>query len=431
MLARRTHTTHLLIALLGAALLGPSTQAAGIRWRTNVDAAKIEANQTGKLVLLHFYTPSCGPCKKLERDVFSQPQIVAAMERDYVPVKLNADESPALAHAYQIQRVPSEVVLTPQGNVVQKLGCPLEPGAYGTQLANVAQYHHKRTANRTVSAQTPMHSAYAGLKITPSANSHSASAAAQPPSARPAPAMPAVTQNPYFNQATPAPQPTQQIVTAARQQPRPQQTKPPQPSVAALPTNAMPSSYRNAAAPQPPMPTVQQQVRPAAATAPSVSTSATTHAATQPAQHQMPTAAPAASWPPQLPAGTPALAFDGYSPVSLKTSKKWVRGQQAFGAIHRDRTYLFTSNLERQQFLADPDAYSPVFSGNDPVKMLEDNKQIAGSRRFGFEYRGAFYLFSSQETMTRFANDPDRYSAGVRLAMDRMDSAASGGTIRR
>ena len=136
------------------------------------------------------------------------------------------------------------------------------------------------------------------------------------------------------------------------------------------------------------------------------------------------------AWPPQLPPNTPPLAFDGHCPVSLQQMEKWVQGKTSIGAFHRGRTYLFAGESQRQKFLAAPDAYSPVFSGNDPVLLLDDNQEVAGSRNFGFEYRGAFYLFASQETMARFASQPDHYSAGVRQAMNRMD-AAGGGTLRR
>ena len=114
----------------------------------------------------------------------------------------------------------------------------------------------------------------------------------------------------------------------------------------------------------------------------------------------------------------------------LKSSRKWVSGNPVYGAIHRGRTYLFTGESQRQQFLASPDAYSPVFSGLDAVLMLDKNQAVEGSRKYGYEYRGAFYLFHSPETMAKFSNDPDRYSAQVRQAMNRLDGKL-GGTIRR
>ena len=130
-----------------------------------------------------------------------------------------------------------------------------------------------------------------------------------------------------------------------------------------------------------------------------------------------------------LPAGSPPLAFEGFCSVTLKSERKWVKGNTTYGAVHRGRTFLFTGESQRQKFLANPDAYSPVFSGYDAVVMLEQNQAVEGSRRFGYEYRGAFYLFNSQETMNKFASNPDRYSAQVRQAMNRLDSNL--GTIRR
>ncbi len=433
---RRKTSVYLLLAVLSTAWLAQSTRADPVNWRNNLEAAQVEAARTGKLVLLHFYTASCGPCKKLERDVFSQPQIAAAMERDFIPVKLNADQSPALANAYRISRVPSEVVLTSQGNIVQKLSCPLEPADYGAQLANVAQQYRQRYVTRTASVQTPIHSAYAGLKIGQPNNTQTATAI---PTTSKAPLVPAVMKNPYVTAAPPAAPVVQQPVAPE------------------IPANAMPNSYRDRyaavtapapAAKQPPITPTQTAppitpsvaaVTPAIAAPPIAKTNIATPPAatlaTPPATQQAATAAPVAppiaveAWPPQLPAGTPPLAFDGYCPVSLQAAQKWVRGNKTFGAIHRGRTYLFAGDSQRQKFLAAPDAYSPVFSGNDPVKMLDENKQIAGNRKFGFAYRNAFYLFSSKETMARFASQPDRYSAGVRQAMNRMDTA--GETVRR
>ena len=345
------------------------------------------------------------------------------MENDYIPVKLNADKSSAIASAYQISRVPTEVVLSPQGNIIQKLSCPLEPNAYGAQLVNVAQHYRGNAANRTVSAQMPVNSAYAGLKITPPARPQ-AVATVRPAST--APVQPVVTQNPYAIAARPA---ASQVAAAPVVQQR--ATGP------ALPANAMPNSYRGrytaAPAPAPVVAAQQPPITPTAITPPVVA--ATTAAITAPAAQQVaaaaaPVAYNAAAWPPELPAGTPKLAFDGYCPVSLQQAQKWVRGDKTFGAIHRDRTYLFAGESQRQKFLASPDSYSPVFSGNDPVKMLDENQQVAGTRKFGCAYRGAFYLFSSKESMARFAKQPDRYSAGVRQAMKRMEDPNSK-TMRR
>jgi YHS domain-containing protein/thioredoxin-like negative regulator of GroEL len=404
------------------AVVGLCAQAMGadaVSWRNNLDAAKIEATQSGKLVLLHFYTSTCGPCRLLDQNVFSQPQIGDDIERNFVPVKINAEQSPAIAAAYRIERVPSEIVLNNQGNVVASLSCPQVPSEYAGQLANLADHYRQRTSPTGGAYQAPVHAAYAGLQVGQYANQP----ATQQQAAVQTPAAPASTTNPYTAQG-PANSPiasnaygNPSIALAGTQHVQ-----------VALPGNAMPNSYRqqSAAIQQP----AQQSVVPSAApfqqqivTNPNIAPAQVTNPAAQvsPASHM--------SVAQQLPAGTPPLAFDGFCPVALRSNHKWVAGNAQFGAIHRGRTFLFMGEEQRQQFLANPDAYCPVFSGVDPVLLLDSNQVVEGSRRFGFDYRGAFYLFSSQESMNRFKSQPDLYAAGIRQAMNRMQSPAEGETV--
>jgi YHS domain-containing protein/thioredoxin-like negative regulator of GroEL len=391
-----------------------------VSWRSNLDTAKIEATQSGKLVLLHFYTTTCGPCRMLDQNVFSQPQIGDDIERNYVPVKINAEESSAIAAAYRIERVPSEIVLNSQGNVVASLSCPQSPNEYASQLSNLADHYRQRTNPSGGATQAPVQAAYAGLQVGQYTQQ---AAATQPQAAQQALASPAATSNPYATQST-GYSPTAShaygnpsVALAGTQQVQ-----------ATLPPNAMPNSYRQQADP------IQQSTQQATvATPPAVQQQVVTNPNVAPAQVANPGAQvnPAShmSVARQLPNGAPPLAFDGYCPVALRTNHKWVAGNAQFGAIHRGRTFLFMGEEQRQQFLANPDAYCPVFSGVDPVLLLDKNQVVEGTRRFGFDYRGAFYLFSSQESMDQFKSKPDLYAAGVRQAMNRMETASTNGTV--
>ena len=449
----------LLGTFLSVVLNYQTAQAEVINWRNNLDAAKIEASQSGRFVLLHFWTPSCGPCKLLERDVFSQPQLGAVLEKDFVPVKVNADLSPAMASAYRIDRVPTDILLSPQGTPLARLTCPNTADAYTSQLTKAAQHFRAATATQQTPQQPPVQSAYAGLRIGQHKQAFNTTPPTSQPQARPAasaPAQPAVTNNPYAAQKSPETAPATAQAPATTTAPAPAANPapnryaasvPPRPA-ASVPAGTMPNSYRN-------QPTVQ--AAPSAQTPPTVATPnldssptaqrsavQTTSAQSAPRQEvnislpQQPTAAPATAQPvvvtkaapPKLPSGTPPVAFDGYCAVSLKYEQKWIAGKLEYGAYHRGRTFLFAGLEQQQQFLASPDAYCPVFSGLDVVKMLESNEQIEGSRKYGFKYLNAFYLFSSQESMARFAANPSHYAAGVRQAMTRMDASTSG-MIRR
>jgi protein disulfide-isomerase len=107
------------------------------------------------------------------------------------------------------------------------------------------------------------------------------------------------------------------------------------------------------------------------------------------------------------------LGMDGYSTVTLLEQGRWQVGDRRFGALHRGRTYLFTSAEELQRFLANPDAYSPVASGQDVVAALNYGQEVEGKRSLGLTYQNRIYLFSSQETQQMFVQNRDRYATEV------------------
>lgn len=109
--------------------------------------------------------------------------------------------------------------------------------------------------------------------------------------------------------------------------------------------------------------------------------------------------------------GLPPLGLDGFSPVTLCEKQIWQRGVEQFGAIHQGRLYLFTSAAEQQRFLDNPEKYSPVMSGNDPVVALDQRQNVPGTRQNGYFYNGRIYLFASEATQKQFKQNPTRYSA--------------------
>ena len=122
----------------------------GPHWEATIEAAKRQAAQSNRLVLVHFVMNDCIYCKKLEANVYAKPGVGPAIEGRFVPVKLNADDFPGTARLYGIDRFPSDVILTPTGRVLYKLGCPQEPGKYLAQLNQAAA-----AANGSAIAQEP------------------------------------------------------------------------------------------------------------------------------------------------------------------------------------------------------------------------------------------------------------------------------------
>jgi protein disulfide-isomerase len=451
----------ILFALLGIILAAPvAAQEQGVHWQQDIEAAKATARQTNRLVLVHVWSDGCVPCRALEQNVFNQPGFAAALEAQYVPVKLNANEYPAIAQGFGITRVPTDVIITPEGQVLSKGISPATTSAYlanTSQIANQYASQSGRAFQNAVAAapiQPVLNSAYASLQIgQPSlppamtapapvttspylaaanstlpapANDRYGNLALQAATNQPA-AIPATTPNSYAMTApTAPPAATQSIVppssttnpyasnyNAAATAPTTPIGAPTQPRMPAAPADvSVPPRYSNgiptsAEASQTP-PALQPPIAangPPAAT-PSMSVAATTTFAT-----------PSAPDLRQLPAGAPPLAFDGFCPVSMRATWKWVAGDPRYGAIHRGRTYWFAGQKEQQQFLANPDYYSPVLSGLDPVMALDHKQSIPGIREHSLDYDNQFYMFSSEATLQQFSANPEKYATGVRQAM--------------
>ncbi len=332
--------------------LGTSRADDAVHWETNLDAAKRAAAETNRLVLVHFWAPWCGPCMRLESTVFSQPGVARDMEARFVPVKLNADDWPATARNFAIERLPTDVVMTPNGRVLYKLGCPQDPNQYVTQLSHAATIA-QGIATAPPAAQRPF-------------------VAAQAPTV---PLSPAGT--PY---AAPVVAP-----------------------VAMAPNVAPPSfGVPNAAVPNVVVP------NPIAATRPTI-------APAGPQIIRAPSARPTETQPLGLDGFCPVTLVER-SRTAPDDPRCWIRGDPRWGAVHRGVTYLFNGPDEQKRFLANPDRYAPALGGNDAVLAFDRAKLIRGHREFGTFCESRIYLFAGKETLDAFQKDPRRYVEEVRQA---------------
>ncbi len=115
--------------------------------------------------------------------------------------------------------------------------------------------------------------------------------------------------------------------------------------------------------------------------------------------------------------GAIRLGLDGYCPVTLLQENQWLAGNKRWGAKHRGVVYLFQTAAAQQIFLADPDRFSPLLAGYDPVLFCEQGQYVVGQRAHGIRYRDTIILFSSEESLEKFSSAPEPYMSRITQAL--------------
>ncbi|MBU6340699.1 MAG: thioredoxin family protein [Bacteroidetes bacterium] len=102
----------------------PVSSANGIAWRHSDKLAPVleEAQKLKKPVFLEFYATWCGPCKVMEREVFSKPEVYNYLNANFINYHVDVD-SPngrTISEIYEIKGMPTVVFVDPKGVVIER-----------------------------------------------------------------------------------------------------------------------------------------------------------------------------------------------------------------------------------------------------------------------------------------------------------------------
>jgi thiol:disulfide interchange protein len=91
-----------------------------VQWRTDLAQAQAEAKAHHKLVFTYFTATWCAPCQTLKETTWADPKVAAALEKRYVPVKIDVDTQKELALGYRIDYMPSFFILNEAGAPIRQ-----------------------------------------------------------------------------------------------------------------------------------------------------------------------------------------------------------------------------------------------------------------------------------------------------------------------
>jgi thioredoxin 1 len=106
-------------------------------WATIVKKAKAE----NKIIFLDAYASWCGPCKLLQKNVFTRPDVGDIFNKNFINVKVDMErgEGPQLSRMFPLEAYPTLFFIEPSGKIVKKVIGYQTPEALISLGKNVAK----------------------------------------------------------------------------------------------------------------------------------------------------------------------------------------------------------------------------------------------------------------------------------------------------
>ena len=86
-------------------------------WHAAFEQARTAAENGAQPVLIHFHAWYCGPCQRMDREVFADAQVQQALTAGIASVKVDVTHEPELASRCGATSVPRDVVMFPDGTI--------------------------------------------------------------------------------------------------------------------------------------------------------------------------------------------------------------------------------------------------------------------------------------------------------------------------
>src|SRR5699024_3780891 len=80
---------------------------------TDLNRISSEAREKEKLIFIDFYTDWCAPCKKMDKEVFTNTEVSDIINKNFISVKINAEKKGGvdLAKKYGVSAYPYFLIL--------------------------------------------------------------------------------------------------------------------------------------------------------------------------------------------------------------------------------------------------------------------------------------------------------------------------------
>lgn len=103
-----------------AAWLSDLYAAQRVEWHP-YEAGMARSRFEKKKAFIYFYADWCGYCAEMDRKTFTDPEVVALLNRSFIPIRVDADRDKAAASLYRVRGLPHMIFLTEGGQEIGAL----------------------------------------------------------------------------------------------------------------------------------------------------------------------------------------------------------------------------------------------------------------------------------------------------------------------
>ena len=95
----------LLLVLSAGGAAGSQAAADTIEWHT-YEAGMARSKAETKKVFLHFYADWCTFCVEMDRKTFKDPAVIATLNRNFIPIRVDSDRNKEIATLFRVKGLP-------------------------------------------------------------------------------------------------------------------------------------------------------------------------------------------------------------------------------------------------------------------------------------------------------------------------------------
>jgi len=137
--------TFIATIILCGACSPPDSTAAKLRWEKYTEGLE-RGKKENKKILIKFHADWCTYCAVMDRSTYSDPEIVAYVNKYFVPVEVDTDQNKGLAIRYRVNSLPLNLFLKPDGEQILPLPGFVPPKMFIKFLKWIAQDAYLETS---------------------------------------------------------------------------------------------------------------------------------------------------------------------------------------------------------------------------------------------------------------------------------------------